>query len=111
MSDRGLFAQDFRVKITNTPRQAGKLVIIPAQMGFKNQDKWANEWVEIVIFPQLSAYQEWGLRAEKGQSITVSGRMTMEEYQEKKRWKIYANNIAEFNHQDRQPSDIPDIPF
>lgn len=67
---------------------------------------------EIVIFPQLSRYQKAAKQAEKGQSITVSGRMTLEEYQEKKRWKIYADTIDEFNRQDSQPSDVPDsVPF
>lgn len=110
MSDSGVFAQGLKVKVTNAPRKAGSLVILPCAMGFKNKEAWTNEWVEVVVFAQ-SGLQEQAERISKGDRINVSGRMSLETYNEKKSWKIYADAIG--YESDPKPKDKPidDVPF
>ena len=111
MSDFGIFAQDLKVKVTNEPKSAGKLVIIPCAMGFKNQDKWINEWVDVVVFPQQVELQEIARMAARGMRITVNGRMNLNSYNDKKTWQIYADRIDGIGQDGPTGKATDDIPF
>jgi len=95
MSDFGIFAQDLKLKVTNEVKKAGRIFIIPCSMGFApkkgSTDPWVNEWVDVVVF-EGSNY-ELAETVEKGDKITVSGRMTMKEYNGKKSWQILCDKL------------------
>lgn len=113
MSDFGIFAQDLRLKVTNEVKQAGRILIIPCQMGFKQKDgSWVNDWLDVVVF-EGDNYEK-AKSIGKGDKITVSGRMTMKEYNQKKSWQVLCSEleVAE-NGQTNQQQDAPlgEVPF
>jgi single-stranded DNA-binding protein len=119
MSDFGVFARDLRLRVTNNIKQAGKIIIIPCSMGFKQQDgTWINEFIDVIVFG--GAFYQYALFAEKGDQITVNGRMVIKQYKEKKSWQINSEDIAitgkdmeltEGNVVNPPQADITDQPF
>jgi single-stranded DNA-binding protein len=89
----GIFAVNQKLKVTNDIKDAGKVLIIPCSMGFRQQDKtWVNEWVDVVVFNGMNHEIAKGIR--KGDHITVSGRLMMKEYNSKKSWQILADELS-----------------
>jgi single-stranded DNA-binding protein len=110
--DFGIFAKDLRLKVTNNVRQAGKVIIIPCQMGFKQQDgSWVNEWVDLVVF-QGGNYTP-AMSVIKGETITVNGRMVMKSWNDKKSWNILCDDLLVPNAGVTQSggSQDSDVPF
>ena len=113
--DFGIFAKDLRLKVTNNVKQAGKVIIIPCQMGFKQQDgSWVNEWVDLVVF-QGGNYTP-AMSVIKGDSITVNGRMVLKSWNDKKSWNILCDglivpNAAQSGGTQSGGSQDSDVPF
>lgn len=113
MADKkfGIFAIELRLKVTNEVKTAGKVLIIPCSMGFKQQDAtWVNEWVDVTIFS--GDVYEKAQQISKGDQITVTGRMNLRAYKGKTSWSILCDNLSV----DGQPSGSAngpeeDIPF
>jgi single-stranded DNA-binding protein len=104
--DFGIFARDLRLKVTNNIKQAGKVIIIPCQMGFKQQDgSWVNEWVDLVVF-QGSNY-DLALSVDKGATINASGRFVLKEYQGKKSWQILCDHLEATINPTKNSADTP----
>jgi hypothetical protein len=90
MKRYGIFAEDLKVKVTNEIKE-GKLIKIPCQMWFKIKDKeYCYEWIDVCLsqanFPLANGIK-------KGDKITVSGQMTMSEYNGKKQWTLWATEL------------------
>ena len=107
----GIYAIDLWVKVTNAHRNAGKLIVVPGQMGFKQRDgSWVNEWIDIILFERLQ-----GNIPKKGERVQVSGRMDCSEYKEKKQWKVFADELKRQGEPERAPEPGPlpddDVPF
>jgi len=107
MSDFGIFAQNQILKVTNEVKTAGSILIIPCQIGFKQKDgTWVNDWVDVIVFEDLKPQAE-GIH--KGDKITVSGRVQMKEYKDKKSLQILASCIGRQEKADNPPPDS--VPF
>jgi single-stranded DNA-binding protein len=92
MADFGIFAQDLRLKVTNDVKSAGKILIVPCSMGFKQKDNsWVNEWVDVVVFE--GEYYKPAIALNKGDRITVNGRMIMKQYNDKKSWQVLCDRF------------------
>lgn len=110
--DFGIFVKDLRLKVTNNVKQAGKVIIIPCQMGFKQQDgSWVNEWVDVTVF-QGGNYTP-AMSVIKGETITVNGRMVMKSWNDKKSWNILCDDLLVPNAGVTQSggSQDSDVPF
>ncbi len=82
MEEFGLFAKQLKVKVTNEIKKFDRAWRIPCSMGFRQQDKtYVNEWIDLVVFQDLIPQCE-GI--EKGDYLTVFGRLTLTEYTDKK---------------------------
>ena len=102
----GIYAINLWVKVTNNHRRAGKLVVVPGQMGFKQRDgSWVNEWVDVILFENLQDEIP-----EKGERIQVSGRMDLSEWKEKKQWRIYADSIGGGEAKRTPANDVGTLP-
>lgn len=114
MEQFGIFAKDKRLKVTNAVKGAGQVLIIPCSMGFKQKDgTWVNEWVDCIVF--AGGLYDTAQSIQKGDQITVSGRLTMKQWQDKKSWQILCDELklygesAQSYGQGEQPED--DVPF
>ena len=121
MSDFGIFAQDVRAKVTQELKKFGKVIRIPVSIGFKSQDKWANEFFDIVVFEAM--HDQVSDLSPKDQ-VTVSGRVQLTEWTDKagntkKRWEILARTIETSKAVKETPpaydplpdDDNSDVPF
>ena len=89
----GIYAVNQRLKVTNEVKSAGKVLIIPCSMGFKQKDKtWVNEWVDVVVFEGEVHDTAQGVK--KGDQITVNGRLTMKSWNDKKSWQILCEGLT-----------------
>jgi single-stranded DNA-binding protein len=93
MDDKfGIYAVNQRLKVTNDVKAAGKVLIIPCSMGFKQQDgKWVNEWIDAVVFE--GEHYETAQSVQKGNQITVNGRLTLKSWNDKKSWQILCEDL------------------
>jgi single-stranded DNA-binding protein len=110
--DFGIFAKDLRLKVTNNVKQAGKVIIIPCQMGFKQQDgSWVNKWVDVTVFQ--GAFYDTAQIVQKGDTITVNGRMVLKSWNDKKSWNILCDGLIVPNAGVTQSggSQDSDVPF
>ncbi len=87
----------------------------PAQWGLRQQDKtYVNEWIDLVVFQDLIPQCE-GI--EKGDYLTVFGRLTLTEYtdkkgEKKKSWQILCSEIrSDKKPIDREQVPITEVPF
>ena len=116
MLDFGFFVKDIMVKVTNPVARYDKVARIPVAVGFKQRDKtWVNEWMDVVVFPDL--FQAIEL-VEKGDRIKVSGRLQLSEYtnksgEVKKQWSIIADSVSSDKQGEDRPktADYGEIPF
>jgi hypothetical protein len=113
MSDRrfGIFAETLRVKVTNDVKMFDKLIKIPCQMWFKIKEKeYCYEWLDVCLSP---ANFDLADGIVKGDKIIVSGQMTMNEYNEKKSWSLWANEVHKERKAESEPYQAPlgDSPF
>lgn len=109
MSDFGFMAHHVRVKVTNEPRQAGTFLKIPGQVGFQQKDKkYVNEWFDVMVPPDLEIE-----KPEKGDFLYVTGKVGCSEWQGKKQWVIWANEIEGKEKEERPPVTPADedVPF
>lgn len=89
----GIYAIDLKLKVTNDVKPAGKVINIPCQMGFKQQDgTWVNEWITVTVFQ--GEFYDTAQIVQKGNSITVNGRMTMKSWNDKKSWSILCDGLV-----------------
>lgn len=89
----GIYAINQRLKVTNDVKSAGKVLIIPCQIGFKQQDKtWLNEWIDVVVFD--GEHSDTAQSVKKGDQITVNGRMTLKSWNDKKSWQILCEDLT-----------------
>jgi len=107
-----LRADDLWVKVTNEPRQAGSMTVVPGSMGFKQRDgKYINEWIDVLITDKTAHDGT----PSKGDRISVTGRVDCGEYNGKKQWKVWADKVSaqgEPKQADAGPlPDDTDIPF
>lgn len=105
----GFYAKNVTAKVTIEPGKYGKIVKIPVSIGFKNQEKWANEFFDVIVFESL---QDQADGISKGDKIKVSGRVTLNEWTAKdgttkKTWQILASKI-EGPAEPKQPAFDPD---
>jgi len=89
----GLIADKLWIKVTNAPKQAGKMLIVPGQMGFKNKGRdgevtWCNEWIDVRLVGELAANPPT-----KGDVILVDGNVGCQEYNGKKQWFVWADSF------------------
>ena len=68
-----------------------------------------NEWVDATIFP--GDYYTPAMTVIKGDTITVSGRMVMKSWNDKKSWNILCDVLIVPNAAQSGGSQEPDIPF
>jgi hypothetical protein len=116
MDEFGIFAKQLKVKVTNAIKKFDKVWRIPCSMGFRQQDKtYVNEWIDLVVFSDLFDTCE-GI--EKGDYLTVFGRLNLSEYADKKgdkkkSWSILCNEIRtdKPKGQDREQPPLTDVPF
>ena len=116
MEEFGIFAKQLKVKVTNAIKKFDKVWRIPCSMGFRQQNKtYVNEWVDLVVFSDLFDTCE-GI--EKGDQLTVFGRLTLSEYTDKqgdkkKSWSILCSEIRTDKPKavDREQPPITDVPF
>lgn len=115
MEEFGIFAKQLKVKVTNAIKKFDKVWRIPCSMGFRQQDKtYVNEWVDLVVFSDLFDTCE-GI--EKGDQLTVFGRLTLSEYtdkkgEKKKSWQILCSEIrSDKKPIDREQVPITEVPF
>lgn len=116
MEEFGIYAKQLKVKVTNAIKKFDKVWRIPCSMGFRQQDKtYVNEWIDLVVFSDLFQDCE-GI--EKGDYLTVFGRLTLSEYTDKqgdkkKSWSILCSEIRtdKPKGQDREQPPLEDIPF
>lgn len=115
MEEFGIFAKQLKVKVTNAIKKFDKVWRIPCSMGFRQQDKtYVNEWVDLVVFSDLFDTCE-GI--EKGDYLTVFGRLTLTEYtdkkgEKKKSWQILCSEIrSDKKPIDREQVPITEVPF
>jgi len=96
MEEFGIFAKQLKVKVSNAVKKFDKVWKIPCSVGFRQQDKsYVNEWVDLIVFDNL--FQDCEL-IEKGDMLTVFGRLNLQEYtdkqgQKKKSWQILCSEI------------------
>jgi single-stranded DNA-binding protein len=108
----GLFAKDQRLKVTNEVKSAGQVLIIPCSMGFKQKDgTWVNEWVDCVVF--AGGLYDIAQSIQKGEQITVGGRLTMKQWKDKKSWQILCDDLSVSGSQSHGKGEQPDqdVPF
>jgi hypothetical protein len=116
MEEFGIFAKQLKVKVSNAVKKFDKVWRIPCSMGFKQQDKtYVNEWVDLVVFSDLFQDCE-GI--EKGDYLTVFGRLTLTEWSDKKgdkkkSWQILCSEIRTDKPKavDREQPPLEEIPF
>jgi single-stranded DNA-binding protein len=116
MEEFGIFAKQLKVKVSNAVKKFDKVWRIPCSMGFKQQDKtYVNEWVDLVVFSDLFQDCE-GI--EKGDYLTVFGRLTLTEWSDKKgdkkkSWQILCSEIRtdKPKGQDREQPPLDSVPF
>ena len=116
MDEFGFMAKQVKVKVTNAVKKFDKVWRIPCSMGFKQQDKtYVNEWVDLVVFSDLFETCE-GI--EKGDQLTVFGRLTLSEYtdkqgEKKKSWSILCSEIRTDKPKavDYEQPPLTDVPF
>lgn len=115
MEEFGLFAKQLKVKVTNEIKKFDRAWRIPCSMGFRQQDKtYVNEWIDLVVFQDLIPQCE-GI--EKGDYLTVFGRLTLTEYtdkkgEKKKSWQILCSEIrSDKKPIDREQVPITEVPF
>ena len=115
MEEFGIFAKQLKVMVTNDVKKYEKLWVIPCSMGFKRQDKtYVNEWIALVVFQDLIPQCE-GI--EKGDYLTVFGRLTLSEYTDKKgdkkkSWSMLCSKIrSDKKPIDREQVPITEVPF
>lgn len=108
----GIYAANQRLKVTNDVKPAGKVLIIPCSMGFKQKDgTWVNEWIDVVVFEGEA--HDTAQSVKKGDQITVNGRLTMKSWNDKKSWQILCEDLKVYGEaaqsygQGAQPDDIP----
>jgi len=110
MSAFGFLAENAKVKVTNEVKMKDNLVIIPCQMWFKQKSgKYAYEWVDVMLYGDDMPKAD-GIS--KGDKIFVWGRLNLNEYNDKKSWQIWANDVQKEVLQDKAPEINPDdVPF
>jgi len=116
MDEFGIFAKQLKVKVTNAIKKFDRAWRIPCSMGFKQQDKtYVNEWIDLVVFSDLFDTCE-GI--EKGDILTVFGRLTLTEWADKKgdtkkSWSILCSEVRTDKPQgaDREQPPIDQVPF
>lgn len=111
MEKFGIYAIEQRLKVTNDIKNAGKVIIIPCSIGFQQQDKtWVNEWIDVTVFSGdcYAIAQQIG----KGDQITVSGRLNLKSWKDKKSWVILCEKLSVgMNRQQDVPGPDEDVPF
>ena len=115
MDEFGIFAKQLKVKVSNAVKKFDKVWRIPCSMGFKQSDKtYVNEWIDLVVFQDLIPECE-GI--EKGDQLTVFGRLTLTEWSDKKgdkkkSWQILCSEIrSDKKPIDREQVPITEVPF
>ena len=116
MEEFGIYAKQLKVKVSNAVKKFDKVWRIPCSMGFRQQDKtYVNEWVDLVIFDNLFNYC---MDVQKGDMLTVFGRLTLSEWTDKKgdtkkSWSILCSEIRTDKPQavDREQVPLTDVPF
>ena len=90
----GILAKSNHFKVTNVVKRFDNLVIIPCSMSFKdNKGNWVNEWCDVKVSgPDMRLAN--GI--EKGDKISVSGKMSLTEYNGKKSWQCWATEIEKY---------------
>jgi hypothetical protein len=110
MEEFGIFAKQLKVKVSNAIKKFDRAWRIPCSMGFRQQDKtYVNEWVDLVVFQDLIPQCE-GI--EKGDYLTVFGRLTLTEWTDKqgdkkKSWQILCSEIRS----DKKPVEREQVPL
>ena len=115
MEEFGIYAKQLKCKVTNAIKKFDRAWRIPCSIGFKQQDKtYVNEWMDVIVFQDLIPKCEL---IEKGDTITVFGRLTLSEYTDKKgdkkkNWQILCSEIrTDKKAVNYEQPPIEDIPF
>ena len=103
----GFHAHDVRCFVTNPPREAGSITIVPVSIGFKQRDgSWMNVFFDLKCFNDTKGRAN---QLQKKDRVEVSGRLEYSEWTDsygnkRPQWGILVNKLERMDSGGAAPS-------